>query len=105
MTTRPSVVPVSVVTRRCGVKGHTSLRLRPAARLATAFLPDPSSESLRRARHGRAVRDVFPALTRGRRREAVVCAASVMATLAPWVVWVQLHNDALPPLVRGAYGS
>jgi hypothetical protein len=44
-------------------------------------------------------------VARGRRREAVVCAAAVGILVAPWMLWVSAHNDSLPPVVRGAYGS
>ena len=44
-------------------------------------------------------------LARGRRREAIICAAAACIVLAPWMMWVAAHNDSLPPLVRGAYGS
>ena len=44
-------------------------------------------------------------VARRRRREALVFAGATFAMLAPWFLWVALHNDALPPLVRGAYGS
>ena len=42
---------------------------------------------------------------RGRRRDAVACGAAACALLAPWMMWVAAHNDSLPPVVRGAYGS
>jgi hypothetical protein len=44
-------------------------------------------------------------VTRGRRREAVVCVAALSIILAPWMLWVAAHNASLPPVVRGAYGS
>lgn len=44
-------------------------------------------------------------LAQGRRRDAMTCALATLVVLAPWMAWVGLHNDALPPLVRGAYGS
>jgi len=44
-------------------------------------------------------------LARARRREAIACAVAASVVLAPWMVWVAVHNDSLPPLVRGAYGS
>ena len=44
-------------------------------------------------------------LSRARRRDAITCALATVVVLAPWMVWVRLHNDALPLLVRGAYGS
>jgi len=44
-------------------------------------------------------------LARARRREAIACAVATGIVLAPWMVWVAAHNDSLPPLVRGAYGS
>ena len=44
-------------------------------------------------------------LRRRRYREAAACAIATIAVLAPWALWVAAHNDALPPLVRGAYGS
>jgi hypothetical protein len=44
-------------------------------------------------------------LARGRRREAIACAVVSCVVLAPWMTWVATHNDSLPPLVRGAYGS
>ena len=44
-------------------------------------------------------------LVRRRRREALVSTAAALIVLAPWLVWVAAHSDALPPLVRGAYGS
>jgi hypothetical protein len=40
-----------------------------------------------------------------RRRDAIVSMLAALAVLAPWLVWVAGHNDTLPPLVRGAYGS
>ena len=42
---------------------------------------------------------------RRRRREAALATVAALIVLAPWLVWVAAHNDALPPLVRGAYGS
>jgi hypothetical protein len=49
---------------------------------------------------------VLIALAAERRwRDTAVCAATLVIGLAPWLVWVQLHDAALPPLVRGAYGS
>ncbi|HEV8234608.1 MAG TPA: hypothetical protein VGP84_08410 [Gemmatimonadaceae bacterium] len=44
-------------------------------------------------------------IARGRRIEAVACAAVTCSLLAPWILWVAAHNDSLPPVVRGAYGS
>ncbi|HEY7236409.1 MAG TPA: hypothetical protein VH539_19770 [Gemmatimonadaceae bacterium] len=44
-------------------------------------------------------------LARGRRRDAIACALATLVVVAPWMAWVRLHNDALPSLVRGAYGS
>jgi hypothetical protein len=44
-------------------------------------------------------------LLRGRRREALVSAAASIVVVAPWLAWVGLHGDVLPPLLRGAYGS
>jgi hypothetical protein len=44
-------------------------------------------------------------LARGRRREAIYCALAICILLAPWMLWVAAHNDTLPPVVRGAYGS
>lgn len=42
---------------------------------------------------------------RRRRREAMLSTAAALIVLAPWLIWVAAHHDALPPLVRGAYGS
>jgi len=47
----------------------------------------------------------FAYLARRRRRETLAFAGAAMVTLAPWFFFVATHNDALPPLVRGAYGS
>ena len=44
-------------------------------------------------------------VARRRYREAGACAAATLLGIAPWMLWVAAHNDALPPLVRGAYGS
>lgn len=44
-------------------------------------------------------------LARRRYRETAACAIATLAVLAPWMLWVAAHNDGLPPLVRGAYGS
>ena len=44
-------------------------------------------------------------LARGRRRGAIYCALAVCILLAPWMLWVAAHNDSLPLVVRGAYGS
>lgn len=44
-------------------------------------------------------------LLRGRRRDAAVCMVAMAVTLAPWAMWVTAHNETLPPLLRGAYGS
>lgn len=44
-------------------------------------------------------------LGRRRYREAAMCAAVTVLGIVPWMLWVAAHNDALPPLVRGAYGS
>ena len=41
----------------------------------------------------------------GRRRAAWSSAAASLLVVAPWLIWVQLHDAALPELVRGAYGS
>jgi hypothetical protein len=37
--------------------------------------------------------------------EAAVCTVATLIGIAPWLLWVATHNDALPPLIRGAYGS
>jgi hypothetical protein len=42
---------------------------------------------------------------RGRRREAIACGATALLLLVPWFIWMQRYDAALPPLVRGAYGS
>ena len=42
---------------------------------------------------------------RRRHRDAMLSTAAALIVLAPWLVWVAAHHDALPPLVRGAYGS
>ena len=44
-------------------------------------------------------------VARRRYREAAACTAATLLGVAPWMLWVASHNDALPPLVRGAYGS
>ena len=44
-------------------------------------------------------------LLRGRSRAALVSGAAATLVLVPWLVWVQQHDAALPPLLRGAYGS
>ena len=44
-------------------------------------------------------------VARRRWRESLLFAGVTVAVLAPWFLWVAVHNDALPPLVRGAYGS
>ena len=44
-------------------------------------------------------------VARRRYREAAACATAMLIGIAPWMLWVATHNDALPPLVRGAYGS
>ena len=48
---------------------------------------------------------VLALLVRRRRRDALLAAAAMVAVLTPWALWVQVHDAALPPLVRGAYGS
>jgi hypothetical protein len=48
---------------------------------------------------------VLVLLLRRRWRGAAVAASASTVVLAPWMLWVSLHNDALPALVRGAYGS
>jgi hypothetical protein len=52
-----------------------------------------------------AVAVLIPYLARRRYREAGACAAATLMVIAPWALWVTAHNDALPPLIRGAYGS
>jgi len=42
---------------------------------------------------------------RRRRREACLSAVGALVVLAPWLLWVAVHNDGLPVPVRGAYGS
>jgi hypothetical protein len=44
-------------------------------------------------------------LARRRYQEAAACAGATLVGIAPWMFWVAAHNDALPPLIRGAYGS
>ncbi|HKW47258.1 MAG TPA: hypothetical protein VJN70_07430 [Gemmatimonadaceae bacterium] len=44
-------------------------------------------------------------VVRRRRREASLSLLAAMSVIAPWLVWVAAHNDGLPPLIRGAYGS
>ena len=48
---------------------------------------------------------VITYLARRRYREAAACAAMTLVGVVPWMLWVAAHNDALPPLIRGAYGS
>lgn len=48
---------------------------------------------------------VLTYLLRRRWREAAAFAAAALLVVAPWMAWVAVHNDSLPPLVRGAYGS
>lgn len=48
---------------------------------------------------------VVALLLRRRWRAAAITAAASGAVLAPWTLWVALHNDTLPALLRGAYGS
>jgi hypothetical protein len=49
---------------------------------------------------------VVVALVSERRwRDAFACGGALAVGLVPWMLWVQLHDAALPPLVRGAYGS
>jgi hypothetical protein len=52
---------------------------------------------------GAAVTIVY--VQRRRWREAAACAAAMLVVLLPWTLWVRAHDDALTPLVRGAYGS
>ena len=44
-------------------------------------------------------------VARRRYREAAVCTVASLIGIAPWMLWVATNNDALPPLIRGAYGS
>jgi hypothetical protein len=44
-------------------------------------------------------------VVRRRRRDAAAFVAATLVLNVPWLAWVAAHNDALPPLVRGAYGS
>ena len=52
---------------------------------------------------------LLPALVVGllisrRRREAVIAGATVVATIAPWQLWLATHVSALAPPLRGSYG-
>ena len=42
---------------------------------------------------------------RGRRRDAAIVGAVVLAMLAPWQLWVSIHSSAVPPAMRGNYES
>jgi hypothetical protein len=42
---------------------------------------------------------------RRRGRAALLSAGAALTVFAPWLLWVRLHDAALPALVRGAYGS
>ena len=44
-------------------------------------------------------------LLRRRGREAIASAAASILVLAPWVMWVSMHEGGIPPLLRGTYGS
>lgn len=44
-------------------------------------------------------------LWRRRWRRAAMCAAGTVLALAPWQIWVGLHDAALVAPLRGAYGS
>lgn len=46
------------------------------------------------------------ALARRRRWRLALCAlAGMTITLAPWLVWVAVHDAAIPEALRGSYGS
>jgi len=96
------LIPLLVWAERVTMEEQTTASLRQAVLLGAAI----AAVALVRT-HGIALAGavVLTYVARRRYREAAACAAATLIGIAPWVLWVAAHNDALPPLVRGAYGS
>ncbi|HKN64873.1 MAG TPA: hypothetical protein VJW73_01265 [Gemmatimonadaceae bacterium] len=96
------LVPLLIWAERVAAEVDASTPLRRAVMLGAAI----AVVALIRT-HGLALAGavVLTYLGRRRHREAAACAATIIIGVAPWMLWVASHNDALPPLVRGAYGS
>lgn len=96
------LIPLLVWAERVTTEVGSATRLRQAIMLGAAI----AAVALIRT-HGIALAGavVLTYVVRRRYREASACAATIIIGIAPWMLWVASHNDALPPLVRGAYGS
>ena len=96
------LIPLLVWAERVTMEERTTVSLRRAVLLGAAI----AAVALVRT-HGIALAGavVLSYVARRRYREAAACAAATLIGVAPWMLWVATHNDALPPLVRGAYGS
>ena len=96
------LIPLLVWAERVTMEEPAPGSLRRAALLGAAI----AAVALVRT-HGIALAGavVLTYVARRRHREAAACAAATLIGISPWLLWVATHNDALPPLVRGAYGS
>jgi hypothetical protein len=48
---------------------------------------------------------VLALIVRRRMRDAALAAAAAVAAIAPWQIWVAVHDDSVPPALRGIYAS
>ena len=97
-----ALIPLLAWAERLTMEQDSPTRLRQAVLLGAAI----AAVALIRS-HGVALAGavLLTYVARRRYREAAACAAATLIGIAPWLLWVATHNDALPPLVRGAYGS
>ena len=96
------LIPLLAWAERLTTEEEAPVSLRGAALLGVAI----AAIALVRT-HGIALAGavLLMYVARRRYREAAACAAATLLGVAPWTLWVATHNDALPPLLRGAYGS
>lgn len=96
------LIPLLAWAERVTTEDEAPVSLRRAALLGAAI----AAIALVRT-HGIALAGavLLVYIARRRYREAAACATATLIGVAPWMLWVATHNDALPPLVRGAYGS
>jgi hypothetical protein len=96
------LIPLLMWAERLTTETDSRTELRRAIELGAAI----AVVTLVRT-HGIALAGAVLLTYLGRRRykEAAVCTAATLAVMSPWTLLVATHNDALPPLIRGAYGS
>ena len=96
------LIPLLAWAERLTVDDEAPVSLRRAALLGAAIAVIALVRS-----HGIALAGavLVTYVARRRYREATACAAATLIGIVPWMLWVATHNDALPSLLRGAYGS